>query len=104
MSLVVMGTADASVALQFGKLANAVVIVMLCFYAIVGIALFRLGPLADAGLGKVSQWLGAASVGISMVIIAMQDWFTIAAAGSLVIGCAMVRLTAVLIQRPSSSP
>ena len=92
MSLVVVGTADASIAAQFGKLVNAVVIVMLCFYAIVGIALFRIGPLTDAGLGKASRWFGAVGAVISVVIVAMQDWFTISAAIVLILGSVLVRL------------
>lgn len=92
MSVVVVATADASIAAQFGRLANAVVLLMLCFYGLAGAALLRMKPLAETGLGSASCWLGGAGLALSIAIVALQDWFTIAATLGAVLACVGARL------------
>lgn len=91
MSFVVVAISDASVAAQFSKLANAVVMVMLCFYAIAGTALMTAPPLANSGFGRASRWLGAAGATVAISIIAIQDRLTISVTASIVLGCGLVR-------------
>ncbi|WP_430388339.1 amino acid permease [Blastomonas fulva] len=78
MTLVVLATADPSISAQFARMANAVVIVMICVYAIVGAALVRL----YGGVGAERPWparmLGVAAVLLSVAIMMTQDRFTLA--------------------------
>jgi len=103
MSLVVVATADDSLAAQFGQLINAVVIVMLCFYAIVGLALIRAASSVDPGLAMASRWFGAGGAAISVLIVVMQDWPTILTAGCLILAIVLVRVLSSKMRRKRSN-
>lgn len=91
MSIAVLVTANPSLAAQFALLINAVVVVMVCFYGIVGAALVRAGPRAEPSLAAASRWLGGAGMVVSAAIIATQDKVTVAAAFGLVVCVAGAR-------------
>lgn len=101
MTLVVLATADPSLSAQFARMANAVVILMICVYAIVGAALVRLYGGAGAERPWLARTLGVGAVLLSIAIIMTQDGFTLAFTFAVVAATVAARFLLMMTRRMS---
>lgn len=92
MTIVAAATADPSIGAQFARLANAVVVLMICVYAVVGAAMVRLLRRGEADLPRWAGLLGWASILVSAAIMAAQDGYTLCALAVTLAIIAIVRL------------